>query len=194
MIGGSSRFQRRMGLTHPKLLELKKFAVVYHVDNFNIRVHKLVENAYGLLAQVAGLDADEASGQKELPFKRLVREGLVKRKFDSVTDCLRRFQGNRWVKEAVEARHLFVHRYREEPKWPMLQSSRRFREPEDPMAREIRRIDQATDLDRYAARKVAHLSRTLNVIRQFRDELLGIFQLAFTRLASGTRTKKPGGG
>ena len=44
----------RMACEHyyvgPSFLRLKKFAVVYHVDNFYVRVHKLIENVYGLSA------------------------------------------------------------------------------------------------------------------------------------------------
>ena len=42
----------------PERLARKKFAVVYHVDNFYVRVHKLLENVYGILARMVGLDPD----------------------------------------------------------------------------------------------------------------------------------------
>jgi hypothetical protein len=171
-------------------LELKKFAIVYHLDNFYVRVHKLIENVYGLLAHVAGLDPDVRRGKGEAPLRSQVRSGLVKRKFGAIAERLRRFEENRWIREAVGARNVFVHRYRDEPEWPMLHASHRFREPEDAMARSVRRIDQATDLDRYAARRISDLSLTLRVIRQFREEIFSAVQDLFLRVAgdnTGTR-------
>ena len=176
----------------PGDLELKKFAVVYHADNFYVRVHKLIENIYRLLGQVVGLDPKRRPSAGDPSLRDQVRSALAKRKLQGIIQILRSFEENRWIQRAVEARNLFVHHYREEPEWPMLTPSRRFREPEDPMARDLRRIDQATDLDRYALRKAAGLSRTLREIRRFRDRLFDFLHDEYRRLlpAGEARTQK----
>jgi hypothetical protein len=158
----------------PENLELRKFAVVYHVDNFYVRVHKLVEDIYRTLALVVGLDPTRRAPQGELSFRERVRRGLHKRRLTAISESLRAFEEDKWVKRAVDARNLFVHQYREEPEWPMLHPSERFREPDDSLARDLRRIEQGTDLDRYAARKADELSKTLRAIRRFRDHLLQV--------------------
>lgn len=156
------------------LLRLKKFAVVYHVDNFYVRVHKLIENAYRLLGQPADIDPGLRPAPGETSFRKQVRDGLAERRFYSITKALRTFEGNEWIKKAVDARNLFVHQYREEREWPMLGPEGRLTEPgedEDTLASEVRHIDQATDVDRYAARKVDELSQTLELIRIFREQV-----------------------
>lgn len=92
-------------------LRLKKFVVVYNVDNFYVRVHKLIENLYRLLGQLVDLDPGRAPKPGEPSFRKQVR---------------------------------------------------------------VRRIDEATDLDRYAARKVDELSRTLEPIRVFREQIFHV--------------------
>ena len=159
------------------LLRLKKFAVVYHVDNFYVRVHKLIENVYRLLGQLVDLDPRRAPAPGEPSFRKQVRDGLDEQRLQPVTKTLRTFEENEWIKKAVRARNLFVHQYREEPEWPMLGPGARLEEPaesEDPFASEVRRIDQATDLDRYAARKADELSRTLEPIRVFREQIFHV--------------------
>jgi hypothetical protein len=112
-----------------------------------------------------------------------IRSGLRQRKLQSIAKLLESFEGNKWVNGAVKARNLFVHRYREECAWSQLFPQNRFQEPDDPMARTIRRIDQATDLDRYAGAKIADLSKMLEVVRAFRDKVFKAFQENLLRLA-----------
>jgi hypothetical protein len=162
----------------PENLELKKFAVVYHLDNFYVRVHKYVENIYRTLALVVGLDPTRRQRPGELPFRERVRNGLGMRQLAVVSESLRGFEDDKWLKGAVDARNLFVHQYREEPEWPMLHPSDRFLEPEDSLARDLRRIEQGTDLDRYAARKTDELLKTMRAIRRFRDKLYDVLHEA----------------
>lgn len=166
-------------------LELKKFSVVYHVDNFYVRVSKLIENVYRLLALAVGLDHDRAPQPGESPFKRQVKDALNELRLEEISETVRTFERNNWVRRALDARNLFVHRYREEPGWLMLTPEARLRgtdEDEDAMAAEVRQIDQATDLDRYAKRKIGDLSQTLMVIRVFRDQLNRIFLTRVSKL------------
>jgi hypothetical protein len=164
----------------PEMLELKKFAVVYHVDNFYVRIHKFVENVYGLLGQGVGLEPSRRLAPEEPPYRKQVRAALARRKLPAVLQCLREFEENTSIKRAVEARHLFVHRFREEPELPFLGPRDRFAASidEDPLAQEIRCLYQASDLDRYARRKVRELSETLKAARDFRDRLFEVLDNA----------------
>jgi len=182
--------QAHEGTYHdPKYLELKKFAVLYHVDNFYVRVHKCVEDIYRTLALVVDLDPTKRPRAGELPFRGQVRSALTKRKLTAIVQSLRAFEEDEWLKRAVDARNLFVHQYREEPEWPMLHPTDRFWEPEDPLARDVRRIEQETDLDRYAARKADELSKTLRTIRRFRDQLYEILRAALPDRKQGLHMK-----
>jgi len=181
--------------SNPDDLELKKFAIVYHTDNFYVRVHKLIENIYRLLGLMVDLIPTRRPRPGEPSLRESVRSGLRERKLQKIVRLLGSFEGNRWIQEAVKARNLFVHQYREEREWAQLFPQDRFREPEDPIARAIRGIDQATDLDRYAAQKIADLSKTLEVVRDFRDKLFNTSQENVPRLArevgeSGERRKQ----
>ncbi len=163
----------------PEDLALKKFAIVYHADNFYVRVHKLVENVYGLLALTVGLDYSRRPVAGERSRKESVKRGLERRRFGAMAAALRAFEENQWVKGAVEARNLFVHQYREEPRWPMLAPEGRVREfegGEDAVGEEIRRLTEADDLDRYANRKAEELLETLGVVREFRMEVLAVLE------------------
>ena len=173
----------------PENLELKKFAVVYHLDNFYVRVHKYVEIIYRILALVVGLDPTRRQRPGELPFRERVRNGLGMRQFTVVSESLRKLEDDKWIKGAVDARNLFVHQYREEPEWPMLHPGDRFSEPEDPLARDVRRIEQGTDLDRYAARKTDELLKTMRAIRRFRDKLYNILHEALLDRTQGVPIK-----
>lgn len=152
-------------------LELKKFTVVYHVDNFYVRVHKLIENTYRLLALMVGLDHERKPAPGEPPFRKQVKEQIAQHRLRGILETVASFEKDKWIRRAREARNLFVHRFRPE-RWRMLGPQARFCEPddsEDPMAKTIREIDQSTDLDRFASRKIDELSQTLGVIRVFRD-------------------------
>ena len=181
----------RMACEHyyvePSLLRLKKFAVVYHVDNFYVRVHKLIENAYGLLGLLVGLDPGRVPVPGESSFKKQVRDRLDERRLKPIIGVLDSFGKNELIRKAVKGRNLFVHQFREEHEWPMLGPEDRIREPleqevlkeEDPLAWEVRRMEQASDLDRYAAGMADELSQTLEQIRVLRQELFRV--LADTR-------------
>lgn len=173
----------------PNILLLRN-SLVYHADNFYVRVHKLVENVYGLRALTVGPDHSRRPAPGELSRKGQVRRGLERRWFRPMAAALRAFEENRWVKGAVEARNLFVHQYREEPRWPMLSPESRVREFEggqDAVGELIRGLE-AGDLGVYADRKAGELLETLGVIWEFRGKLLAIFE---EEVASLIRTASP---
>ena len=179
----------------PDDLALKKFSVVYHCDNFYVRVQKLIDNVYGLLLLVVGVDPRRKVGIKET--KEQVIRGLPRWRLALIAEALRGFERDEDIKQAVEARNLFVHHYREEPKWTMLHPGKRLHEvmAGDSVAEQVRRLSESGDLDRYAARKTDELGRTLTVIRHFRDRLDQMFadelSKAMSALAPATRQRLP---
>ncbi len=175
----------------PDVLFRKKFAVVYHIDNFYVRVHKLMDNIYQLDAKVAGFNWE--SRREDRPNRRQVKAALNRRRLDSISRLLETFEENKWIRQAVEARNLFVHLYRDEPRWPMLSARDRFYESvgghEDPEAEWIRQNRESPVLDRYAQQKAEDLLRTLSVIREFREQLHDAFVEGLVQLASTMSTE-----
>lgn len=151
----------------PSLLFLKKFSIVYHVDNFYVRVQKLIDNTWQLVEMAAGLQR-RLKG-KDKPTRKEVRIALSYIKCQDIADVVENFEKNKWINKSAKARHLFVHHYRDESQWPLLNPRRRYEEirgDEDIQAREIREIDETSDLDRYANRMVDEFEDTLCEIRQ----------------------------
>lgn len=176
----------------PDILFRKKFAVVYHIDNFYVRVHKLMDNTYLLAEKVAGFNWE--SRREDRPTRKQVKDALRLRKLSSVSRALETFEKNKWIRQAMEARNLFVHLYRDEPNWRILLSPMdRFYESvggyEDPEAERIRQITESPDLDRYAKLKAKEFLRTLSVIRKFRDQLREAFAENLAQLASTMSTE-----
>jgi Cthe_2314-like HEPN len=124
----------------PKALPLKKFSVVYHTDNFHVRVHKLIENVFLLLALLVGTMV-----RRKEDWKKAVKTGLHRLRFESIAEALRRFEEDARIRRAVEARNLFVHHYREDPKWPMLHPAARIREAvaTDAVAEQVRKLTES---------------------------------------------------
>lgn len=61
----------------PEDLALKKFSIVYHTDNFNVRVHKLIESVEALLALLVDVDPARRPGlsRQEMPRPRRASSG-----------------------------------------------------------------------------------------------------------------------
>jgi hypothetical protein len=85
-------------------LALKKFSIVYHVDNFLVRVHKLRETVYRLLALMVGIHPDRRYMPKE-PLHQRVEEALRRRKLERVLSVLRRVK-ERPIERAIAERNL----------------------------------------------------------------------------------------
>lgn len=157
--------------------ERKKFAIVYHVDNFYVRVHKLKENVYRLLAKVVALDHERRPDPGER-FEKQVKDCLNERGLEPIARAVRALENNKNVRRAFGARTLFVHQFREEPEWPMLGAKAllwQVGKEGDPFWWLTNQpVREEGDLDRYAKGKVEELSDTLAAIRHFRDELLSI--------------------
>lgn len=176
----------------PDVLFRKKFAVVYHIDNFYVRVHKFMDNTYLLAEKVAGFNWE--SRREDRPTRKQVKDALRLRKLSSVSRALETFEKNKWIRQAMEARNLFVHLYRDEPNWRILLSPEgRFYESiggyEDLEAERICQITESPELDRYAELKAEKLLQTLSVIREFRDQLRNAFAENLVQLASTMSTE-----
>ena len=176
-----------------KFLDLKKFAVVYHVDNFYVRIHKLIEDVYRLFALSVGIDPKRRPAKGEPAFREQVKNALSKLKLLDILRCLQVFEENKWISKAVEARNLFVHQYRDDPGDPsFLGAQARYQDPpkEDALARDIRSLYQAEDIDTYAVKKANELSKTLLAVRIFRDNLFDALEAVMPDpLPLGQRTK-----
>lgn len=169
----------------PEHLARKKFAVVYHIDNFYVRVQKLMENLYRVLALSAGLDPDAKPKPNSSRRKDLSR-GLENRRLEGLDVCVRDFEGKSEIREARNARNVFVHQYREESKWPTLGPAARLLEFEDTDKdqRLIRRETQPSEIDRYAARKAAEFEHIIELVRALRVSLfLQSYREAVSRLS-----------
>ena len=169
----------------PEHLALKKFAVVYHIDNFYVRVQKLIEYVFGVLGLCGGenLEVNPEPGSSR---RKDLSKGLSNRRLEPLDVCLRQFEEERDIRDARAARNLFVHRYREEPEWPALGPTARLLEFDDADEdqRLIRRETQASEIDRYAASKAAELGHILELVRTLRVTLYRrSFQESVSRLS-----------
>ncbi len=170
----------------------QKFAVVYHTDNFNVRVHKMIANLYVLLAYACKIDPRESRTMGEKLFREKVHETL-RLPEHGLADLARKvltFQKDEEVMKAVDARNLFVHRYRDESGWSVLDPRERYREPEDELAKMVSGILQTTDLDIYAKRKAREFIRVLEKIQTLRDDIWQIVLKRYDNLVASTRVKR----
>lgn len=161
-------------------LNAKKFSIVYHTDNFNARVYKLIEDVEALLALLGGRDPKRGPRKGESSRREFVETLLKGDSLGSILELIRHFRERPLIKAAVEARNLFVHSYRDEPdrewRWSMFVPAARLREYDnsaDQIAEELRRLAEPPHVDNYADTKADVLLDTLQEIRQFRDDLYG---------------------
>lgn len=161
-------------------LNAKKFSIVYHTDNFNMRVYKLMEDVEALLALIGGRDPRRGPRKGESPRREFVDALLKEHGLTSILHLLRRFRELPLVKAAIVDRNRFVHSYRDEPddewRWRMLVPAARLRDYDsgtDELADELRRLAEPSLVDEYADAKADALLDTLDEIRVFRDQLYG---------------------
>lgn len=172
-------------------LALKKFGILYHTDNFLVRVHKLVENVYALLALMVEVDPFGPPRTGEPPLRRGVADRLDERGLGKMHRLLEGFQRDSAIRTATAARNLFVHLYRDDSKFEpdewrleMLRPASRLRDyggGEDEIDHELRRLVEPPHLDAYADRKLDELLGTLRRVQRFRDALYGLLLEAASR-------------
>ena len=73
----------------PEHVARKKFAVAYHTDNFYVRIHKLLENVYGVLALSVGLDLDAKPVPGTSSRREKLRNALALRRLTTIDATLR---------------------------------------------------------------------------------------------------------
>ena len=162
-------------------LNAKKFSILYHTDNFNMRVYKLNEDVEALLGLLGGRDPQQSPRKGEPPRRKFVETLLEEKRLDSILSLIRDFRERPLIKTAIEDRNLFVHSYRDkepdpEERWRMLVPKARLHEYDnraDTDAEELRRLAEPTLVDGYADAKADVLLATLREIQVFRDELYG---------------------
>lgn len=154
-------------------INLQMFSAVYHVDNFNIRIHKLLDNTYLLLALAAGaVQVDDLDPRDHLPKHKEIRAALEKRRLGQLAMSVRTFTREALVDAALKDRHRFVHRYRDEPHWPMLEAAERCDDDVDPLADAVR-VLRSSNLPRYVKRKARDLDHIMGAVRKLRSDLFG---------------------
>jgi hypothetical protein len=160
-------------------LTLKKFSVVYHTDNFNARVYKLIENVEALLALLGGIDPELRPGKGEPTRRESMEKSLKEEGRHSILKLIRRFRERDSIKGAVEVRNRFVHLYRRDGpdwRWSLFVPATRIREYEtasDPFAVELQRIVEPPHVDDYADAQADRLLEALREVQQCRDDLYG---------------------
>lgn len=162
-------------------LALKKFSIVYHTDNFNVRVHKVNESLEALLALLGRIDPTRRPRKGEPSRRELVENALKRDHRQATLDLIRRFRERPPIKNAIEARNAFVHIYRDEPErdWRggMLVPAARIGDiasAHDPFEKELRRLVDPPHVDAYADAQADRLFEALQDVRQFRDDLYGV--------------------
>lgn len=155
----------------PSLIAQKKFSIVYHTDNFLVRLHKFRENVYRLLALTVGLDHSVKPKRSDSSREEQVLNACERRRLHSIAKCVLQFDHNQRITAAIKERHLFVHQFREDPKRPELGAQNRARDFEDRVAAEVSAMTDLPAIDRYADRKADELLRMLEAIREFRNML-----------------------
>ena len=170
----------KVGYQLAENLNAKKFSIVYHTDNFNMRVYKLMEDMEALIALVGGRDPKRAARKGEPSRRDFVEAFLKEHGLASILHLLRRFRERPLIKSAIEDRNRFVHFYRDEPdhewRWNMLVPAARLRDygdTADQLAKELTRLAEPALLDDYADAKADVLLNTLREIQEFRDQLYG---------------------
>jgi len=162
-------------------LLLKKFSIVYHIDNFRVRAHKVIENVEALLALLGGVDPKRRPKKNEPSRRAQMEEALKTGGRHVILQLLRQFRENDLMNRAVQARNTFVHLYRDEPdsEWrsAMVTPAARIREYDhgpDALAEKLRRLVEPEHLDSYADEHADRLLETLRVVQLFRDRLWGV--------------------
>jgi len=156
----------------------KTFSAVYHLDNFYVRVHKYVENVHILSALLAGLPLEKR------PSRTLVQKTLTKGHLSTVGAVLTQFVQDPLIQQVLQERRQFVHLYREERDWSMLQPDNRYEDTvTDPLADAFRTL-AAADLDDYVVQKGNELTLTLDVMRAFRDRFFRVFAESVLRVGA----------
>lgn len=143
----------------PGAIAQRKFSIVYHTDNFLVRVHKFRENVHRLLALPKPKRSDPSRGEQ------------VTNAFESIRKCVLQFHHDQRITVAIKERNLFVHQFREDPKRPELGAPSRARDFEDRIAAQVSAMTDLPAIDHYADRKADELVRILEAIREFRNAL-----------------------
>jgi hypothetical protein len=174
-----------------KSLHLKRFSIIYHIDNFYVRVHKLINNLYTLMSLMVGLQPRKGESRGEFKTQREdLGRALRRRGIATMAELLDGFERNPLIVRAREARNLFVHGYGAElvPKWEAtLGVEARLGgdvSEGDEIGRLIRQITQDEDLTRFGDERADELLQTLMVIRDFRDRLYAASQEALINRAA----------
>lgn len=122
-----NEFKTAYQLAFARNLSLKKFSVVYHTDNFNARVYKLIEDVEALLALLGGIDPQRRPGKGEPSRRESMEKSLKDDSRHSMLNLIRGFRERDSIKRTVEARGQPLHPHLSSPDQRRERTSRRRR-------------------------------------------------------------------
>jgi len=91
---------------HETALDDRRMALLYHMDNFTLRIAAYREKVFQLVNQVLGLGVDPEDRRLRERVHHLLRE----RGWPSIDDLLLRFDRDSTIATIVEQRHALLHR------------------------------------------------------------------------------------
>lgn len=160
-----------VGTLYADHLELKRLALVYHIDNFYFRIHAYREKLFRLVNHFLSLRVNDGGR-----FNQRIIGALRGRGLHALMQLLRRFDRDRVLREAIDLRHLLVHAIARR-EWPTVTTGRRL---DDRMLAksEIYVLDRVTDLDRLYETRQRRLGRILSRLEQFRADVVAALRAA----------------
>ncbi len=152
-------------------LNLKRLALVYHIDNFYFRIHTYREKVFRLVNHFCSLGLDAGGA-----FNRRVMVALRSRGLKSLMRVLSWFDRGRMLADAIDLRHLLVHAIARR-EWPTMRTGRRL---DDRMLAkgEIYVLDRVTDLDRLYESRQRKLGRIYSRLERFRTDVVAALKAA----------------
>lgn len=149
-------------------LDLKRLALIYHADNFYLRVHAYREKAFKLINHYLGLKIHDEN--QDSKFNEIVLAEVHRRGHKEVEELLRNLCREGLFREAFRRRNHFVHRLAERD-WPMLAAGRRISDHAVSPS-EVEEIDRVTNLDVLHMKKQEELGLICKRLARFRDDLV----------------------
>ncbi len=157
-------------------LNVRRFVVLYHVDNFNVRLHKLVDNLYRLVSLT-----EEGADLPAYPVLSEVRRRLTE------------FKQAMPVRSALDDRKRFVHEYRELPAgkgWDLFAPAVRLESISDPDEEMTRHAMDTGPIDEFARRKISEFREMLDLVCGLRNSCFDCLASAVVERASEVASRK----
>jgi hypothetical protein len=166
---------------HETALDERRMALLYHMDNFTLRIAAYREKVFQLVNQVLGLKVDP----KNRGLRDRVRHLLRERGWASIDDLLLRFERDSPIATIVERRHALLHRIAFRPS-ETLRARRRAEDSANPLD-PISKIDRLTYVENLHDRIQREFGAVCNVLAEFRTNLADSLRKVRSTSSSGGR-------